>query len=228
MNQSNENSESSMRGGPYISPRGKFKLVENPQMSTPLQAEDVKDEQFDYEYGGGYEHLAEKHGEEAARAKLFEMEQVVNPGLAATLLFRAEGGPNPMTVAHCWFGPNFPLWRHSHPRMGDCLYLVTAGELIIGTRRLRTGSCIFVPNGQPYKYTAGPVGCEVLEIRPGGDGEPDAAWLKVHENSLEDVDEIIRRAKAARHEWKRPEKFGDVALLQAEWDAKHGSDPRDA
>lgn len=205
----------------FYSPRGKFKLLENPEMTKPLQAEDVKDDQFDYEYGGGYDHLVEKYGQERARSKLFEMEQAVNPGLSATLLFRGKEGGNPMSVAHVWFGPNFPLWRHGHPRMGDCLYVITAGEVHMGSKKLRAGSTIFVPNGQPYKFSAGPVGCELLEIRPGGDGDPEAAWLKVHENTLEEIDEIIDQAKRAQHEWAQPKHIGDVALLQAAWDEKN-------
>ena len=57
-----------------------------------------------------------------------------------------------MNLVHVWFGPNLPLFRHSHPRYGDCLYYVVAGEIILGRRHLGPGSGFFVPNGMPYKY----------------------------------------------------------------------------
>ena len=122
-----------------------------------------------------------------------------------------------MSLVHVWVGPNFPLFRHSHPKYGDCLYYVVAGEVILGRRRLGPGSGFFVPNGMPYKYTAGPAGVEVLEFRAGG-GEPSAPGMKLDEHSLDSIQNIIDGANEHVDEGQVPERIGDTALRQAEYD----------
>ena len=124
-----------------------------------------------------------------------------------------------MSLAHVWFGANYPLFRHSHPRYGDCLYYVVAGEITMGNRTLGRGSTIFVPNGQPYKYTAGPAGVELLEFRAGG-GDSMAPGLKIDETSLEGIQQIIDTAYENDSLWQAPERMGDTALRQAEIETK--------
>jgi mannose-6-phosphate isomerase-like protein (cupin superfamily) len=67
------------------------------------------------------------------------------------------------SLVHAWFGENFPLPRHTHS--GDCLYFVLKGELRMGSKTVKAGSGLFVPNGRPYTYRAGAGGVEVLEFR---------------------------------------------------------------
>ncbi len=196
------------------SERGPFAIWENPEMG---QAYDLPQELAE-QVAEGFDisALAEKFGEAPAREKLVDMLKAMGPGVSTTMLF-SQSGPNGMSLAHVWFGADFPLFRHSHPRFGDCLYYVIAGEIIVGRRRLGPGSGFFVPNGMPYKYTAGPAGVELLEFRAGG-GDAEAPGMKFDELSLDAVQSLIDRANEARPGWKRPERIGDTALVQAELD----------
>tara|TARA_B100001750_G_scaffold215106_1_gene198904 strand:+ start:336 stop:995 length:660 start_codon:yes stop_codon:yes gene_type:complete len=198
----------------YVSARGPFEIFENPPINAPYPSEAVNvDRAADgFEYGA----LAEEFGEEPVRQKIGEMIKAATPGASTTPLFaqQTEGG---MNLVHVWFGPNFPLFRHSHPKYGDCLYYVVAGEVILGRRRLGPGSGFFVPNGMPYKYTAGPAGVELLEFRAGG-GEDEAPGMKLDEHSLDSIQHIIDRSNEHVDEWQVPERIGDTALRQAEYD----------
>lgn len=93
-------------------------------------------------------------------------DQVIEWGLSAghdtRVLFRQDG-EHPMSLVWSWFGPGFPLPRHSHS--ADCLYYVVRGEAVMGNRRVQAGSGFFVPGDAPYAYTAGPEGIEILEFR---------------------------------------------------------------
>ena len=198
----------------YISERGPFKIHENPAINTPIPSDNLNEEHaakaFDYST------LADKYGEEAIREKVVEMAKSFAEGTSTTLLF-AQVGPSGMSLAHVWFGANFPLFRHSHPQYGDCLYYVITGKISLGKRKLGPGSTFFLPNGLPYKYTAGPAGVELLEFRAGG-GVKDAPSLSLDELSLEALDRLIEGYKANRDKWLQPEKIGDVAFQQRELD----------
>ena len=196
------------------SERGPFAIWENPEMGQAYELDQALAEQV--AEGFDFSALAEKFGEGPAREKLVDMLKAIGPGVSTTMLF-SQPGPNGMSLAHVWFGADFPLFRHSHPRFGDCLYYVIAGEIIVGRRHLGPGSGFFVPNGMPYKYTAGPAGVELLEFRAGG-GEAEAPGMKFDEHSLDAVQHLIDRANEARPGWKRPDKIGDTALVQAELD----------
>ena len=196
------------------SERGPFAIWENPEMGQAYELDQALAEQV--AEGFDISALAEKFGETPAREKLVDMLKAIGPGVSTTMLF-SQPGPNGMSLAHVWFGADFPLFRHSHPRFGDCLYYVIAGEIIVGRRRLGPGSGFFVPNGMPYKYTAGPAGVELLEFRAGG-GDAEAPGMKFDEHSLDAVQNLIDRANEARPGWKRPERIGDTALVQAELD----------
>ncbi len=199
----------------YVSERGPFKIWANPKLNPPASADDVDVSKVadGFEYGA----LAEKFGEEDTRQKIGEMVKSFVPGASTTSLF-GQGGKNGMSLVHVWFGPNFPLFRHSHPAYGDCLYYVVAGELLLGKRRLGPGSGFFVPNGMPYTYTAGPAGVEVLEFRAGG-GEEGAPGMKLDELSLDSMQRIIDTSDELSDTWVVPENFGDTTLRQAEIDA---------
>ena len=195
----------------YTSERGPFKINADPEIRPPAPREVVNVKKA--ADGFAYDPLAEKYGEETARKKIGEMVQAFIPGTSTTPLF-AQTGPNGMSLVHVWFGPNFPLFRHSHPRYGDCLYYVVGGEITMSGRRLRAGSTFFVPNGQPYKYTAGPAGVELLEFRAGG-GEKGAPGMKLDERSIESIEKITAGAYANEDSWKVPERMGDTAIRQA-------------
>ena len=122
-----------------------------------------------------------------------------------------------MNLVHVWFGPNFELFRHSPPKYGDCLYYVVAGELTLGKRKLGPGSTFFLPNGMPYKYTAGPAGVELLEFRGGG-GVDAAPGMRLDELSLDAIDKLVDCYDEHRDNWKAPENIGDTAFLQRELD----------
>jgi hypothetical protein len=198
----------------YVSERGPFKINENPKVNRPNPDAPINEDDI----CAYFEHsaLAEKFGEDVTREKIVEMAKAFRGGAATTILF-AQGGQTGMSLVHVWFGPNFELFRHSHPRGGDCLYYVVAGELSLGRRRLGPGSTFFLPNGMPYKYTAGPAGVELLEFRAGG-GVADAPGMCLDELSLDAIDKLIDCYRGNRHLWDAPENIGDVAFRQQELD----------
>jgi hypothetical protein len=200
----------------FVSSRGPFEINANPKVNPPYPAKDIPVDSV----ADGFAHapLAEKFGAEASRQKIGEMIKAGSPGASTTPLLMQEG-PNGMSLVHVWFGPNFPLFRHSHPLHGDCLYYVIAGELTMGNRKLGAGSTFFVPNGQPYKYTAGPAGVELLEFRAGG-GEEGAPGMKLDETSLDSIQKIIDGCHENESLWQAPERMGDTALKQAKIDGR--------
>ena len=202
---------------PYVSERGPFEICANPAITT-ASSRGTPDESRLLEI---FEHsaLAEKYGEAPVRQKIIEMTEALSGGLTSTRLFGQDASPNGMSLSHVWFGPNFPLFRHSHPRSGDCLYHVVAGEIVLGRRKLGSGSVIFLPSGMPYKFKAGPAGAEVLEFKAGG-GDENAPGLRLEERSLDSIQQLIDDGKAHRHEWQAPERIGDTALRQAEVDGR--------
>ena len=111
------------------SERGPFAIWENPEMGQAYELDQALAEQV--AEGFDFSALAEKFGEGPAREKLVDMLKAIGPGVSTTMLF-SQPGPNGMSLAHVWFGADFPLFRHSHPRFGDCLYYVIAGEIIVG------------------------------------------------------------------------------------------------
>ena len=203
----------------YVSERGPFEIRANPEITTPSSrgAPDSQQTLEIFEHG----ELAEQYGEGPVQEKILEMAQALAGGITSTRLFAQDASPDGMHLSHVWFGPNFPLFRHSHPRFGDCLYYVVAGEIVLGRRTLRAGSVMFLPSGMPYKFKAGPAGAEVLEFRTGG-GDPNAPLVKLEEQSLDSIQQLINGGKAHRHEWEVPEKIGDTALRQAEVDSDTG------
>ncbi len=199
------------KGKRYVSERGGFKLNANPAIGEVVPRAKIRPERS--AAGFAHEPLASKYGPEAAAKKIGEMVKAIIPGTITTTLL-AQGGHHGMSLAHVWFGANFPLFRHSHPRYGDCLYYVIAGEILLGRQRLGAGSTFFVPNGQPYKYTAGPAGVELLEFRAGG-GDPQAPGMQLDESSFEAIDKIIKESYDNDEAWVPPKKIGDTAIRQA-------------
>jgi hypothetical protein len=215
VSESEKRSEVRERRG-YASDRGPFSINANPEIAPPIPREKIDVEKA----ADGFAHdpLAEKYGTDAARKAIGEMVQAFVPGTSTTPLF-AQGGPNGMSLVHVWFGANFPLFRHSHPRYGDCLYYVIAGEITMGARTLGAGSTFFVPNGQPYKYAAGPAGVELLEFRAGG-GDKASPGMKLDERSIESIEKITAGSYANEKNWQVPQRMGDTAIDQARLDGR--------
>lgn len=198
----------------YVSERGPFEIWDSPPIKQPFPSEKVNVDKAPN--GFEYSQLAAVLGEDLARQKVGEMVQAFSSGASTTPLF-AQRTENGMSLYHVWFGANFPLFRHSHPAYGDCLYYVVAGEVLLGNRRLKAGAGFFVPNGQPYKYRAGPAGVELLEFRAGG-GDADAPGMKLDERSLASMQKIIDTANHERPNWVAPDHIGDTAFRQREFD----------
>ena len=199
-------------------PSRRFEIFANPQMNEQYtwQRADWSKATTGWEMGD----LFEKYGEEEVRDKMTEVLKSYAGGMVITALFHEGGmenrGKRPRrgcSLTHIWVGPGFPLFRHSHPGSGDCLYYVTNGELIVGRRSLGPGSGFFIPAGMPYKYTGGPNGAELLEFHPGG-GDPDQPGMKVDERTLDSMQRLIDQANENRDNWRRPERIGDTARAE--------------
>jgi hypothetical protein len=190
--------------GRYRSERGGYEIYVAPELAPPKQPADLTDDQV-AEATGYFEYSAlvdEAHDEESVKGAVGDMIRAIAPGSIVTPLFN-QSGANGMSLVHAWFGPHFPLFRHSHPRFGDCLYYIVAGSAVLGSRVLKPGDGFFVPNAMPYKYRAGPEGVEILEFRAGG-GIDDAAVLKLHESSVESIERITATATELHDQWTQP------------------------
>lgn len=200
--------------GPYASTRGKFEFFHAPDEIRPERTvEDVGEDELQkavdaWDYSGLVD---DEHPEEEVRGAVVDMFRAMTGGSAVTVLF-AQYKRFGMSVGHAWFGPNYPLVRHSHPLYGDCLYYVVTGELHLGKRVLRAGDGFFVPNGMPYKYRAGPEGVEVLEFRAGG-GTKGAQGNIVHESSVEAIRRLAETARQHQPSWKPPARISSGSLL---------------
>jgi quercetin dioxygenase-like cupin family protein len=114
-------------------------------------------------------------------------------GAKVSVLFKGAG-PDDMSLVHAWFGPGYRLPRHSHS--ADCLYYVVTGEAIMGNRVIKAGDGFFVRADQPYAYTAGPDGIEILEFR-GVTGFD----MKIFDQTVERWKPIIGAANANHDRW---------------------------
>ena len=190
--------------GRYQSERGGYEIYVAPDLASPMEPDQFSDEVLTdvvgyFDYSGLVD---DEHDEASVRASVGDMVRAIAPGNIVTVLFD-QGGTEGMSLVHAWFGPNFPLFRHSHPKLGDCLYYIVAGSAVLGSRVLKPGDGFFVPNGMPYKYRAGPEGVEILEFRAGG-GVEDAPVLKLHEASVDSIDRITATAVGLHDQWRRP------------------------
>jgi hypothetical protein len=188
----------------FVSPRGSFELYHAPPLAPPQKPEDLAADQVEeiVDYFDYSELVDDVHTEDEVRASVGDMIRAISPGNIVTPLFE-QSGESGMSLIHAWFGPNFPLFRHSHPRFGDCLYYVVAGSAVLGSQVLKPGDGFFVPNGMPYKYRAGPEGVEILEFRAGG-GIEGAPVIKLHEPSVDGINRIVDAATQLHDQWQQP------------------------
>ena len=196
------------RSGRWQSARGKFKIFRAPPIKRRRPLPDDYDASKIVD-GFDYRHMLEDDDEADVREAIGDMAKALNAGITETLLF-AQGGPDGMSLAHVWFGANLPLFRHSHPRFGDCLYYVLKGEAHLGSQVLGPGDGFFVPNGMPYKYTAGPDGVEILEYRAGG-GAEGAPGMIMNEPNVEAIRRLTETANVHKDAWvdASPERVGE-------------------
>ncbi len=182
-NQSEENTrESEVEGKRYMSERGPFEINTAPEWKGPYPVGTFDGKKIVSE-GWDVSKLVKDGNEEEVYEKVGEMLELAASGSSENRLMRQdEGFENGFRSTHVWFGPNFELFRHSHPA-GDCMYLIMAGELTMGKRTLKAGSTVFVPNEMPYKFVAGPDGVEVVEFRSGG-RIAGKAGMRLEENSM--------------------------------------------
>jgi hypothetical protein len=114
-------------------------------------------------------------------------------GSKVTVLFKGDGEDG-MSLVHAWFGPGYRLPRHSHS--ADCLYYVVAGEAVMGKRRIKAGDGFFVRADQPYAYTAGPAGMQVLEFRAATGFD-----MQIFDQTVERWQPILAAAAANHDRW---------------------------
>src|SRR3954464_12690446 len=104
--------------GRFTSRRGKFAIFEAPEIKPPPTPADVADADMSAAADGfDYQGLLADNAENDVRSTIGEMGRAIAPGAATTPLFW-QGGADGMSLVHAWFGPHFPLFRHSHPKFG--------------------------------------------------------------------------------------------------------------
>lgn len=192
-------------GRRYGSGRGPFEVFTTQAPAAPPRVEDITDEMLEF-FVGFFDYsglVDDEHPEAEVRAAVKELSRASMPGISSHMLFE-QPGENGMSVAWLWLAPEFELFRHSHPQLGDCLYLVIAGQMHLGSRVLGPGEGFFTPAAMPYRYRAGAEGVQVLEIRAGVDtplGSPGTFML--HEPSLESIRKLTESLAQHHAEWAK-------------------------
>jgi hypothetical protein len=135
------------------------------------------------DFGGG-----KAEGEDVQRYGAF-LKAGYNVGNIGRLVYR-QTGDNPFSVLHLHVKAGRILPRHSLGE--DCIYIVSAGSIIMGSRVLYAGDGFFVPANSQYGYRAGDTDAEVIEVRHGPrqfsirvPKQPDSLWADM-ETSLEE------------------------------------------
>ncbi len=108
------------------------------------------------------------------------------------VLFKDE--PATMSLVYARFLKGYRLPRHSHS--SDCLYYVVSGEAHMGSRVIGAGDGFFVAAGQPYTYTAGPDGVEILEFRGATSFD-----MKIYDRTVEKWEPIVKAAEDNHADW---------------------------
>ncbi|AHH18411.1 hypothetical protein NONO_c36240 [Nocardia nova SH22a] len=196
------------------SKRGRFEIFTAPELLPPPTLDQIPDEAAEqYLSLFDYSHLVdEDHPEAEVRESVKELGRASIPAAMSTALFD-QGGPDGMSLVWVWFAPNYQLFRHGHPPLGDCLYFVISGSLHLGHTVLGPGDGFFVPAGMLYRYRAGSEGVQVLEFRAGVDeplGTPGS--FKLGEPTLEAVRKLTDALTEQHEAWAtcpKPSRVGE-------------------
>jgi hypothetical protein len=116
---------------------------------------------------------------------------LVASGRTAVLFKDEQAG---MSLVYARFLKGYRLPRHSHS--ADCLYYVVSGEAHIGGRVIGAGDGFFVRAGQPYTYTAGPDGIEILEFRGATSFD-----MRIFDRTVEKWEPIVQAAEDNHQDW---------------------------
>jgi hypothetical protein len=117
----------------------------------------------------------------------------IGAGTRSMALFKGEGSDGfSLVTAHMKSGYRLP--RHTHS--GDCLYLVTKGSVFVGRREITEGSGFLVKSGQPYTYTVGEQGAEVVEFRSATSFD-----MQILDQTVEKWQPLVDIAIAKRDRW---------------------------
>ena len=117
----NTDEESINENKSYSSKRGEFQIWESPKMTPPAVFEDIQDvDPAKIAKSFEFSALSDRFGHEEAQNKISDLVKASASGTSSTVLIW-QNSPGGMSLVHVWFGPNFPLFRHSHPAFGDCL-----------------------------------------------------------------------------------------------------------
>ena len=126
----NTEEESTSENKSYSSKRGDFQIWESPELTPPAVFEDIQDvDPAAIAKAFEFSALAERFCHYEAQNKISYLVKASASGTSSTVLIW-QNSPGGMSLVHVWFGPNFPLFRHSHPAYGDCLYYIISGELL--------------------------------------------------------------------------------------------------
>src|SRR4051794_8754989 len=103
----------------YRSERGGFEIYTAPPLAAPPAPDAVVEESVDttvdvFDYSALVD---DDHPDGEVRGSLADMTRAISPGNIVTPLFSKDGEQG-ISLVHAWFGPLFPLFRHSHPRFG--------------------------------------------------------------------------------------------------------------
>lgn len=128
-------------------------------------------------------------------AEVIENLDLTPLGIASTVTVPFKDEAAGMSLVYAKFLPGYRLPRHSHS--SDCLYYVISGEAQMGGRTIRTGDGFFVRAGQPYAYTAGPEGIEILEFRNASSFD-----MKIFDRTVAQWAPIVKAAEDHEDEWR--------------------------
>ena len=114
-------------------------------------------------------------------------------GTRSTVLFEGEG-PDGFSLIAASMKAGYRLPRHTHS--SDCLYLVTKGSVFVGRREITGGSGFLVKSGQPYAYTVGDHGAEIVEFR-----STTSFDMQILDQTVEKWKPLVDAANAHQAQW---------------------------
>jgi quercetin dioxygenase-like cupin family protein len=83
--------------------------------------------------------------------------------LDSTVRFYHPGSETELQMFEVTVGANHETTQHAHDE-AEIIYVVD-GEMIVGSRTLRTGGSVYIPGSTLYSFRAGPNGLSYLNFR---------------------------------------------------------------